>query len=193
MNELYKALIAFNGETNKIDRATKAYNYKYAPLETVKDSVDKNLRKHGLGVVQTPTGSDGHIGVKTILFHESGQQIETEFGAQLVKNDPQTIGSYITYFRRYAYLSVLNLQPENEDDDAQGVKKNYDKNAAEKKEADVVFQSILAEISRLTDKFEDKDSLADILKKYMVKSGDELKRFPLARKEEILKELQSTK
>lgn len=193
MIELYKALIKFNGLENKIDRSKKAHQYKYAPLEIVKEAVDKNLRDCGLGVMQLPIGCEGHIGVKTILFHESGEKLETEYSAELIKKDPQTIGSYITYLRRYAYLSVLNLQPENEDDDAQQVKKDHEKKISEQKEHHALFDRIINEISRLSNKFSEKEKVSDLLDVCGVKSSSEIKNLSLDKKKKAYIELSEMK
>ena len=53
--------------------------------------------------------------MRTILSHSSGEYLEDTFAVRLQKNDPQSIGSAITYFRRYALMAVLGIAPEDDD------------------------------------------------------------------------------
>ena len=53
----------------------------------------------------------------TMLFHSSGQWIQSVVHLNPIKNDPQALGSYISYMRRYALSSLLGVSG-SEDDDA---------------------------------------------------------------------------
>lgn len=121
---LFKAMVKAQADFDKIDRTRSGYNYKYAPLDVVRNAVVPTLKKHGLTVIQFPINGDDHIGdtttvgVETILAHESGESISRTFTTRLLKQDPQSVGSAITYYRRYALLACLGLAPEDEDNDA---------------------------------------------------------------------------
>ena len=56
------------------------------------------------------------LGLTTILMHESGEFIMETYQMKPVKNDPQGIGSSITYQRRYAISAVLGLNIDDDDD-----------------------------------------------------------------------------
>ncbi len=63
----------------------------------------------------------------TIIVHaESGEWMESSYVMPVAKqNDPQAMGSAITYARRYALASIFNLNQEESDDDgnlASGIK-----------------------------------------------------------------------
>ena len=59
----------------------------------------------------------GHIGLETRLIHaESGQWISSVAIIPLPKNDPQGMGSAITYARRYALTAMLGIITEEDDD-----------------------------------------------------------------------------
>lgn len=89
---------------------------KYANLNSVIDAVDKPLADNGLIVVQASTSTDSVVEVETILFHaESGEFIGCNVKLSPAKNDPQGVGSAITYARRYGMLSLLNLAAEDDD------------------------------------------------------------------------------
>jgi hypothetical protein len=123
MQELIKSLVKAQKDFKKIDRNSKAYNYKYAPLEVVREATLPSLLANGLTIMQFPVsqvvGESQIIGVKTILAHESGDTIEDVFSIATSEVNPQKLGSLITYFRRYGWLACLGVAPEDEDDDAQ--------------------------------------------------------------------------
>lgn len=99
------------GETNPFFRS------KYAGLPNVLEVVLPILHKNGLYVVQSPINEGDRIGVKTIITHaESGESLEGSFTVNLAKNDPQGAGSALTYCRRYALVSMLSLNVDEDDD-----------------------------------------------------------------------------
>lgn len=118
LSKVVSALILASKEFKEIKKEKEAYNYSYAPLEVIKCATEPALSKNGLRIIQFPISEDNKIGVETILAHESGAAVSDRFLVQLPKSDPQSIGSALTYFRRYGWLAVLGLAPEDEDDDA---------------------------------------------------------------------------
>ncbi|MEE8323215.1 MAG: ERF family protein [Candidatus Bathyarchaeia archaeon] len=118
INELSKALI--KASMNFVEPKKTAVNHfnKYAPLESIRRAVIKPLLENGLTVVQFPCdGEDGTVSISTMLLHSSGQYIENQVKVKPSKPDPQGVGGAITYLRRYSYVSILGLAPEDEDDD----------------------------------------------------------------------------
>lgn len=101
----------------KSDKAD--YTYNYADLANVLDAVRPPLAKHGIAIVQAPAVSpDGEtLTVTTRLIHSSGEWIETELTTGI---DPgakiQTLGSGITYLRRYALQAIVGVVAEEDDD-----------------------------------------------------------------------------
>jgi hypothetical protein len=104
------------------DSENPFYHAKYADLASVWDACRAALTKHGLAVIQTPrtSCSDGVtlVTVGTMLAHTSGEWVAEELSAIPTKDDPQGIGSCITYLRRYSLSSFVGVAPE--DDDAEG-------------------------------------------------------------------------
>jgi hypothetical protein len=90
----------------------------YANLEEVINCVKEPFANNGLSFVQFPISGDGLAGVETIIMHESGEFIANEFMLKCAKNDPQGLGSAITYARRYGLQSVCGIP--SEDDDGEG-------------------------------------------------------------------------
>lgn len=93
------------------------FKSKYAPLNDVLNLVRPILTKHGLSVLQSPSGDGQNIIVTTLLLHSSGEWIETEpLVLKADKPTAQGAGSAITYARRYAISAVLGISSEDDDD-----------------------------------------------------------------------------
>ncbi|RUP37034.1 MAG: hypothetical protein EKK63_15810 [Acinetobacter sp.] len=109
------ALLKFQGEAKKIIKTANNpfFNSKYADLPSILDEITEPLQKCGLVVSQFPDGE----GLTTILIHpDSGEYIQANGTMKPVKNDPQSIGSAITYQRRYALCAILGLNVDKDDD-----------------------------------------------------------------------------
>jgi hypothetical protein len=98
----------------KKDGNNPYFKSKYATLNSVLETIGKHLETCGLLVVQNPMVDK----LETIIFDvESGESIKSEI-PYIQISDMQKLGSAITYARRYALMSMLNL--EAEDDDVNG-------------------------------------------------------------------------
>ena len=99
----------------------------YATLNTVMESCREILFKHNILVTQHPCTAPvelgpGYIGLETVLTHvESGQWISSTAIIPLPKNDPQGMGSAITYARRYSLCAVLGIVTEDDDGNAASI------------------------------------------------------------------------
>lgn len=102
-------------EGAKKDAENPYFHSKYANLEAVWECARKPLTDNGLSVVQLPGKSElGHF-LETTLMHSSGEFISGRMFICPVKDDPQGIGSAITYARRYSLMSALGIAPEDDD------------------------------------------------------------------------------
>lgn len=119
---LATALLKAQGEFTGVlkDKTNPHFKSKYADLQAAISATEEPLRMNGLLVIQTPFGSNAtqSAGVTTRLIHISGEWIEGELelpaGTQN-RVDAQTFGSAITYARRYSYLGILGIAPEDDD------------------------------------------------------------------------------
>lgn len=122
INELASALVAAQAEFSAVPKGSSNpfFKSKYAALPDVVASASPVLAKHGLAVTQSitfVTGPQGPIdALNTTLLHKSGQFIEHAMILHLPKNDPQGQGSAVTYARRYAYMAILGLVADDDDD-----------------------------------------------------------------------------
>ena len=98
------------------DSVNPFFNCKYADLATVRDAVLPVLARHDLAVLQLPCELDNAAALTTLLAHTSGEWVETTIKLRPVRNDPQGIGSALTYARRYALQSIAGVAAEDDDD-----------------------------------------------------------------------------
>ena len=110
MKNLLKALSAFQNEVPTIHEETKGFNYTYSNLNSIFKVIKPLLNKHGLGFYQN---LDNRNLVTTVFHVESGEQIQSSSEIPHVSlkgmNDFQTLGSGITYLRRYSLSVILGL------------------------------------------------------------------------------------
>lgn len=91
------------------------FRSKYADLASVWDAARDALTKNELAVSQTTNGDGENAVVHTILMHSSGQWIRGKLTLKPTKNDPQGMGSAITYARRYTLAAIVGVVQEDDD------------------------------------------------------------------------------
>lgn len=91
------------------------FHSKYADLKTVLDAVRKPLADNELALIQFPVSRSDGAGVLNVLLHSSGQYIAEDVILSVVKNDPQGMGSAITYARRYSIQAIAGIATEDDD------------------------------------------------------------------------------
>ena len=113
------ALVEMQAESThaNFDSKNPHFKSKYASLSEVIDTAKPVLAKHGLAVIQLPSFRDniGHV-LCTRIVHKSGQWIEDEMRLNPIKDDPQGLGSALTYARRYSIPGVCMIASEDDDD-----------------------------------------------------------------------------
>jgi len=128
ISELAKALCAFQSTmvAVKKDATNPFYKSRYTTLDTIWEAIRKPLSDNGLSVTQTMgvLGVEGSPinAMETMLCHSSGQWISGTIILNPVKNDPQGLGSSISYARRYSLSAILGIVAD-EDDDAEAATK----------------------------------------------------------------------
>ena len=88
---------------------------KFASLTAVIDAVRPVLARHGLAVIQMPGYEGGTVTLTTQVVHSSGEWIRGVTAAPAQKNDPQGVGSAITYLRRYSLAALVCIGQEDDD------------------------------------------------------------------------------
>ena len=94
------------------------FNSGYADLHTVIEASLPYLTKYGLSVIQGNEGKPGEFYVTTMLLHESGQWIKSKLKMPIEKATAQSIGSTITYGRRYGLSAMVGIAQYDDDGNA---------------------------------------------------------------------------
>jgi len=95
------------------------FKNKFAPLEEVWAAAKPALVDNKLAITQHPVSDDsGKPGLRTVIWHESGEWIASTIFTAPEKNNAQGVGSVMTYLRRYSLQSVLGICPEDDDGNA---------------------------------------------------------------------------
>ena len=118
--ELAKALSKCQGAMKSVPKnATNPfYKTRYADLDAIWEMCRKPLTENGLSIVQTTVEINDHLYLDTMLLHASGEYLRTQLPLYPTGLDPQSVGSAITYARRYSMSAMLGVSAD-EDDDAE--------------------------------------------------------------------------
>lgn len=101
------------------DAANPFFKSKYADLAEVWRVIQAAFAPHGLSVLQVPeTADDGSVTLTTMVLHDSGEWIAGTMPVRVTKDDPQGVGSGITYARRYALSAMCGVVTEDDDGEA---------------------------------------------------------------------------
>lgn len=120
INEIAAALAKAQGSMDNAskDRSNPAFKSKYADLASVRDAVIGPLTAAGIAVIQAPATTAEGVVVETRFVHSSGQWLSCSVGATPRAYDPQSVGSAITYLRRYGLMALASIAPEDDDGNA---------------------------------------------------------------------------
>ena len=118
ISELAKALSSFQGKMTAVkkDATNPFYKSKYATLDTIWETIRKPLSENGLSVAQTMDVKNDKDVLNTTLYHTSGEWISGMQSVNPVKDDPQSLGSAISYARRYSLSAILGIVADEDDD-----------------------------------------------------------------------------
>ena len=132
INELIAALVKFQGAVSPVVMNKEAKivfekngkwidkSYRYADLGAIFEAIRKPLSESGLAISQFPSVDQSEVIVQTMLFHTSGQFIKETLKMKPVDAKIQSIGSTITYGKRYSISAILGISTEEDDDGSAG-------------------------------------------------------------------------
>lgn len=124
IGKLTEALSKFQGSVQqpKLNKSVTvktngggSYKFQYADLGACVAAAAPKLQENGLAVFQTIQGQS----LVTTLSHTSGEFINSQMPLNqqtLFSTSFQSIGSMITYMKRYAYCAILGLVADEDDD-----------------------------------------------------------------------------
>jgi hypothetical protein len=103
----------------------------YAPLEDIHDVIKPILSEYGFAIrhrTEWPQDKPNIIRIVGILSHAQGHSEESVFEAPMdrsdYRTDIQSMGSTVSYGRRYTTIDLLNISTRRIDNDGQGVGKH---------------------------------------------------------------------
>lgn len=132
INELATALCKAQGQMNAAQKGgdNPHLGSRYTTFDDVIEAIRQPLSNNGLSFTQVLSqGKDGLMLV-TMLMHESGQFISGKILVPSMSpnrgiNEIQTLGSALTYMKRYALTSILGVS--SEDDDGHSARRTQSK------------------------------------------------------------------
>lgn len=115
--ELFTALSKAQGKINAVSKDAKNPFFKsnYATLAAYIEQARPVLAENGLCVIQMMQTTEKGIELVTTIGHSSGASISGSVLMNPTKNDPQGLGSCISYFRRYCYAAALGMVADDDD------------------------------------------------------------------------------
>lgn len=122
LDKLFEALAKaqLEMEVAKMESINPYFKSRYADLTAIVKASRPFLAKHGICIIQRAvTHEQGHTFLHTRMCHSSGQWIESNMAVRPPKSDIQTMGSYLTYLRRYMYAALTGVVSSDEDDDGE--------------------------------------------------------------------------
>lgn len=122
IGELAGALAKAQGKIRDAvkDQENPFFKSSYATLSSIWNAARGPLSENGLSVVQLTRIDGDDLFLDTLLLHASGEWIGSEYPLRPVKNDPQGIGSALTYARRYALSAMVGITADEDDDGNEG-------------------------------------------------------------------------
>ena len=119
IKELLTALAKAQGKISaaKKDSTNPHFKSKYADLAACWEAIKEPLSTNGLSLTQWVTTAEKGVSVVTVLGHSSGEFMSSEatFPVKDIGN-PQSMGSSITYARRYCLSAAIGLVADDDDD-----------------------------------------------------------------------------
>jgi hypothetical protein len=136
VDKIFPALIKAQSEMGNAKKSAvnPFFKSKYADLAEIIEVSKGLLSENGLGVIQSPGGNGSSVTVTCRIIHVSGQWVEDTITLNATKNDPQSIGSAITYARRYQLAALFNIAQEDDDGNDSSGKTDTAKNNTAKQE-----------------------------------------------------------
>jgi hypothetical protein len=101
------------------DSSNPFFKSKYADLASVMDAIRIPFSKNELAVTQLVDEKDGKHFLITMLIHSSGEYVTSTYPLVIKDlNNPQSIGSVVTYARRYTLAAIAGVAQVDDDGEA---------------------------------------------------------------------------
>lgn len=117
VGKLFESLAKAQGKIESAlkDKKNPFFKSSYADLTSIWDACRSPLSENGLAIIQTVEGTKAEPFLVTWLGHASGEWIKSKLPLLVMKQDPQALGSAITYARRYALSAIVGVCSDDDD------------------------------------------------------------------------------
>lgn len=118
IGKLASAQVKVQQEIKDLPKESKGFAHKYTTFDKLVQYLRPILSKHGISFIQMPCGDNENVGVITIYMHTSGEYISSKIETQIIQaqNKYQSMGSAITYFKRYSLASFVGIASDEDTD-----------------------------------------------------------------------------
>ena len=130
-----KDLLKAQREIGKVskDGYNPHFKSKFADLTSVIEAVKKPLNENNICFLQlvdiSEDSNDKLPFVETVLLHDTGEWISSRTPVYCTKpNNPQALGTGISYAKRYALQAIMGLPTEDDDGNSASVADNENNN-----------------------------------------------------------------
>lgn len=166
INELAEALSKAQGSIEGAVKDAKNPFFKsnYADLHSVIACAKAPLSENGLAVIQTTAMIDTQLCLVTTLAHKSGQWIKAMMPVMLAKQDAQSMGSALTYLRRYSYQAICGISA-MDDDGESAMERKPKAEVTQKPSTEPTIGSLMMALAKV-DTHIDKTKLAAFLARF---------------------------
>ena len=138
IDELAAALATAQGQIKNAakDSQNPFFKSAYADLASVRDAINKVFSEQGLAVTQLLSNDANGVTVETVLLHKSGQWLSGMVSVKPIKDDPQALGSAVTYARRYSLSAIAGIASEIDDDGEAAMGRQHKQDLSQAKPAE---------------------------------------------------------
>ena len=100
------------------DASNPHFKSKYATLAAIMEVARPALTANGIAVIQGTSvdGEPPRVQVTMVLVHVSGEWIRETLSIKPARDDAQSVGSAISYARRYALSALVGIVADEDDD-----------------------------------------------------------------------------
>lgn len=193
MNELFTALAKAQSSMQVAghNSANPHFKHRYADLTELVKASRPALTENNLSVLQRVIYVEGQAYLETILGHSSGQQISSSIAITPQKNEIQSMGSYLSYLRRYAYAALVGVVTQDEEDDGEAAMDRVPEKVIEKQSYEKITKEQLDQLEHelqghpdIAEEFIQKmnlNKLTDLPKYLFIKSIDRIRMHKAAK------------
>jgi hypothetical protein len=136
------------------NRINPHFKSQYADLAAIREATLPALTKNGLSIVQATCLTAVGFVLFSRLMHKSGQWVEAEYPITI--GTPQSMGSQLTYGRRYLWSALTGVAADEDDDaevaeEAAKTKPAGEKMSAHAAHKNMIFEDLKAEMDGIDD------------------------------------------